>query len=146
MKPRMAATVAVLAAAMAASVGGMAVAAPVSATPSAAIQTKTSAVPVKAAPGTAFTAYDHTWRAVVSKGRLSLEGKRLPARSVKVSRSAFAKGVEFTGRHRGTEVALVVRSGRCVDVTGENTGMRATLQYGRRVLRGCAVPEALPAR
>lgn len=96
------------------------------------------------APGTAFTAYASSWRAVVSKGVLRFEGTRLPTRAVRVQRSAFAKGVEFTGSSRGKPVELVVRSGRCIDVSGKNTGMTASLRYGRHLMRGCAVVGAFP--
>ncbi|MDO5627708.1 MAG: hypothetical protein Q4G43_05230 [Mobilicoccus sp.] len=96
------------------------------------------------APGTAFTAYGDTFRLTVKDGVLTTEGKRIGERRIKVERNAFAKGVEFTGRDRGREVALVVRSGKCVDTAGQDTGMRASFTYGSRTMRGCAVAGAMP--
>ena len=37
-----------------------------------------------------------------------------------------------------------VCGGKCVDTAGKNTGQRATLTLGKRVLRGCAVNGVLP--
>lgn len=103
----------------------------------------TATAAAKPAPGTAFTAYGPTWRAVVSQGRLSIDGPGVTASKVKVTRSAFAKGVEFTGTSRGRSVSLVIRGGRCVDTAGHDTGQRAYLQVGKKKLRGCAVNGAL---
>lgn len=75
---------------------------------------------------------------------LRFDGKRLGSHGARVDRSAFAKGVEFTGRHHRRTVALVVRSGRCIDKAGKNTGMRATLTYGKKTVRGCAMAGAPP--
>ncbi len=96
------------------------------------------------APGTAFTAYGKNWRAVVNKGRMTTEGRGVGERTMRVKRSAFAKGVEFTGRHKRTTFTLVIRSGRCRDTAGHRTGMVAKLFVGKRAYRGCAVPEAIP--
>lgn len=131
----------VMAGALVAGAGGtsMALAAPTAA-PSA-------AVAAKAAPGTAFTAYGGQrvpWRAVVSRGVLRVEGKGIRSQKIRVTRSAFAKGVEFTSKQRGVNAALVIRGGRCIDTAGKNTGQRATLTLGKRVFRGCAVSGAVP--
>lgn len=106
-----------------------------------------TAVAAKDAPGTAFTAYGGSrtpWRATVSKGILRVEGPGLRTQRIAVDRSAFAKGVEFTSAKRGVNASLVVRGGKCVDTAGKNTGQRATLTLGKRVLRGCAVNGVLP--
>lgn len=102
--------------------------------------------PAPSKPGTAFTAYGNTWRAVVDRGVLRVEGNSKALRGIngpiKVKRSAFAKGVEFTGRSKGRTIALVVRAGQCKDTAGQNTGQRATLTIGKQRLTGCAVPGA----
>lgn len=96
-------------------------------------------------PGTAFTAYGQNvaWRAVVENGVLTTEGPVAGERTVKVERSAWAKGVEFTGRDGRTEVSLTIRTGSCADPAGD-TGMVATLSVGDRQLKGCAVEGAVP--
>lgn len=106
-----------------------------------------TAVAVKPAPVTAFTAYGGKrvpWRATVSKAVLRVEGKGIRTQQIAIKRSAFAKGVEFTATKRGVNAALVIRGGRCIDTTGKNTGQRATLTLGKRVFRGCAVNGAFP--
>lgn len=70
---------------------------------------------------------------------LRVHGAGLKGQRIKVTRSAFAKGVEFTGRYRGKKVELVVRGARCIDKAGKSTGQRATLSYGKRVVRACAI-------
>ncbi|MCB0882724.1 MAG: hypothetical protein KDC33_10985 [Thermoleophilia bacterium] len=107
-----------------------------------------SAVPAsKAGPGTAFTAWGTgkapAWRAVVSKGRLRVESPSLGTFTVRVSRSAFSRGVDFTGRRKGRDVGLTVTSGACRH-NGRNTGMRAKLTVGTRTVRGCAVTGVTP--
>lgn len=96
------------------------------------------------APGTAFTAYGNKFRVTVKRGILTIDDTHIGQRRVKVSREAFAKGVEFTGKDRGRAVALVIRSGKCVDTAGQDTGMTASFTYGKRTMRGCAVAGALP--
>ncbi|MDO5697467.1 MAG: hypothetical protein Q4G51_05780 [Dermatophilus congolensis] len=93
-----------------------------------------------AEPGTSFTAYGQSvaWRAVVDKGVLTTEGPVVGERKVEVERSAFAKGVDFTGKDGRTEITLTVQSGSCIDSAGD-TGMKAILSVGDRRLQGCAV-------
>lgn len=93
-----------------------------------------------AEPGTAFTAYGQSvaWRAVVDKGVLTTEGPVVGERTIQVERSAFAKGVDFTGKDGRTEITLTVQSGSCIDSAGD-TGMKAILSVGDRRLQGCAV-------
>ena len=79
----------------------------------------------------------------MSDGVLTTEGPIAGERKVTVERSAFAKGVEFTGRDGKTPVALTVKSGTCLD-DGGDTGMEATLTIGDRQLVGCAVEGAIP--
>lgn len=131
---------AVMAGALAVGAGASAQAAP--AASAAPASTHVASLAAKDAPGTAFTAFGNTrtpWRAVVSKGVLRIEGKGLRTQSVKVTRSAFAKGVEFTSAKKGTNASLVIRGGRCIDANGKNMGQRATLTLGKRVFTGCAV-------
>lgn len=104
----------------------------------------TTATTTTATPGTAFTAYGSNWRVVVNKGRMTTEGRGVGQRTMRVKRSAFAKGVEFTGRHKRTPFTLVIRSGRCIDTAGHNTGMVSRLYVGKRTYRGCAVAGAVP--
>ncbi|MDO5628109.1 MAG: hypothetical protein Q4G43_07290 [Mobilicoccus sp.] len=95
--------------------------------------------------GTAFTAFgtDTSWRAVVDGTKLEIEGEGAQTRTVTVERSAFAKGVEFTGTENGAEVALVVRDGECKDASGQDTGMTAKLTQGGKTVEGCAVEGAV---
>lgn len=117
---------------------------------SGALVSTASAAPAQtaaAAPGTAFTAYGvkgTAWRAVVQKGSLKVESRALGTFTTKVRRSAFAKGVEFTGTRKGQAVVLTVRGGACKDASGKNTGQTAKLTVGKRVVTGCAVSGARP--
>lgn len=96
--------------------------------------------------GTAFTAYGRNtpWRAVVQKGTLTTEGPSVGEHTLRVTRSAWSKGVQFTGSDRGQKFSLVVRPGACVDGSGQDTGQVATLSVGNRQLSGCAVSGAYP--
>lgn len=96
--------------------------------------------------GMAFTAYGRNtpWRAVVRKGTLTTEGPSVGEHTLRVTRSAWSKGVRFTGSEGGQKFSLVVRPGTCVDGSGQNTGQVATLSVGNRQLSGCAVSGAYP--
>lgn len=105
-----------------------------------------SAQSAKPAPpadaGMAFTAYGRNtpWRAVVRKGTLTTEGPSVGEHTLRVTRSAWSKGVRFTGSEGGQKFSLVVRPGTCVD----GSGQVATLSVGNRQLSGCAVSGAYP--
>lgn len=98
------------------------------------------------APGDAVTASGRRtpWRAVVSGGVLRTAGPVVGERRVTVARSAWAEGVEFTGRDHGRPVSLVVKGGRCVDAAHRDTGQVAILTLGDRQLHGCAVSGTRP--
>lgn len=120
--------------------------APTSASP----VTTPSVVPGTAAPtsepGTAFSAWglEVRWRAVIENGVLSTEGSVVGTRRIEVERRAFVRGVDFTGRDGSTEVTLTVKTGSCIDDSGKDTTMQATLSVGDRQLQGCAVEGAVP--
>lgn len=76
-------------------------------------------------------------------GRLTVDSPKLGSFTVRVSRSAFARGVDFTGRRGGGEVGLTVTSGTCRG-NGESTGMTAKLTVAGRTVTGCARPGAAP--
>ncbi len=99
-----------------------------------------------AAPGTAFTAFGitSTWRAVVSGSVLEVERPGEPLRRLRVTRQAFSRGVDFTGMHGTTEVALTITGNRCLDANGTDTGQTAKLAIGARTLTGCTVAGAIP--
>lgn len=121
-----------------ATTGGPATTQPAASAPSSTASTSASE------PGTAFTAYGLTvaWRATVRDGVLKTEGPVVGEHTVKVERSAFAKGVDFTGRDGRTEITLTVKSGTCVDPGGD-TGLEAILSVADRQLTGCAVEGAI---
>lgn len=101
-------------------------------------------------PGTSFTAFGRRtpWRAVVADGVLTTEGPSAGQHSVAVTRSAFSRGVEFTGTETTAgahePVSLVITSDTCRDGQGQDTGMTAVLTVGNHQLRGCAVAGAIP--
>lgn len=110
-------------------------------------QATRSAKPTQPADaGTAFTAYGRNtpWRAVVQKRTLTTEGPSVGEHTLRVTRSAWSKGVQFTGSEGGKKFSLVVRAGTCVDGSGQDTGQVATLSVGNRQLTGCAVSGAYP--
>ncbi|GMA40249.1 hypothetical protein [Mobilicoccus caccae] len=98
-------------------------------------------------PGATFTAVGDTphWRAVVNDGVLTTEGAGVGERRVTVVGAAWAKGVEFTGTDRGSSISLIIRAGHCAGADGKDTGQKAELVAGNRMLRGCAVPGVAPA-
>ncbi|MDO4694093.1 MAG: hypothetical protein Q4A62_05645 [Eikenella sp.] len=92
-----------------------------------------------------FTAFsgdgDNGWRAVIRGSRMELETIRHKEyyRNLKVRRSAYAKGVEFTGKTRYGQVTLDINNKRCRDRNGRTNEFTATLHYRGKVTRGCAV-------
>ena len=63
--------------------------------------------------------------------------------TIKVERSAYAKGVEFYGKDGGQDVNLNIRTGSCKDNNGNENEFTATLSYGDKSYRGCAVAGAI---
>ena len=86
-----------------------------------------------------FTAFGSTWRAVVENGKLFLEGPVLNATSISVERLAYAKGVEFFGHDGNKEVNLNIRGVPCQDSSGNKSEFTASLVYGKKTMKGCAV-------
>ena len=102
-------------------------------------------------PVKAFTAYGvgkTAWRAVVrgeaeaEGNKLTLEGENIDMVELDATRSAYAKGVEFTADAAGVRVNLNIRSQTCKDDQGNTTEFTATLDYGKQTFKGCAVAGA----
>lgn len=96
------------------------------------------------APGTVFTAWGTTWRAVVGGTTLRTEGRGPGERAIRVTRRAYSRGVDFSGVSRGRAVNLNVTGGTCRTGSAAPTGYIAKLTIGSRTLRGCAVPRIIP--
>ena len=99
-----------------------------------------------------FTAYGvgkTPWRAEVKgnaneKGnKLMLEGENIYTVEFNAERSAYSKGVEFSGSANGIDITLNIHSEICKDNQGNKTEFKATLHYGKKVLEGCAVAGAI---
>ena len=94
-----------------------------------------------------FTAFgtiseNEGWRAVIKKSNLSLELTKNNEfyRKIKVKRSAYAKGVEFTGViSSGNQVTININGKRCIDRNGNTNEFTATLYYKGKIMKGCAV-------
>ena len=103
--------------------------------------------PVKAF--TAFGSKPKGWRVVVrgeaeeTGNRLALEGEDLPEAEIDATRSAYAKGVEFSGNVGETAVNLNIRTQECTDSEGNKYDSKATLDFGSTVYEGCAVDGAV---
>ena len=92
-----------------------------------------------------FTAFsgdgENGWRAVIRNNRMELEtikGKEY-YRRIPVKRSAYAKGMEFSGKTRFGEVTLNINGQRCRDHNGRMNEFTAKLYYRGKVVKGCAV-------
>lgn len=82
------------------------------------------------------------WRVVIKRNRMSLELTKNNEfhRKIKVKRSAYAKGVEFTGfTSSGSEVTININGKPCVDSNGNTNEFTAKLYYKGKVMQGCAV-------
>ncbi|MBS7828916.1 hypothetical protein J7554_07220 [Wohlfahrtiimonas chitiniclastica] len=94
-----------------------------------------------------FTAYgklNEPWRIVVKHDdQLEIEGVMVREGTLKVTRSAYAKGVEFSGDYDGQPLTLNIRSLKCKDSNGDETDFTATFYYGKRTYKGCAVAGAI---
>lgn len=85
--------------------------------------------------------HENNWRAVVKKGRMSLEiAKDEYHPKIRTERLAYAKGVELTGKTKAGEVVtLNIRGQTCVDGQGKQHEFTAILHYKNQVIKGCAV-------
>lgn len=101
-------------------------------------------------PVKSFTAFGNTpasWRAVLvgnaeeNGNTLSLEGD-LPVGQIEARRLAYARGVEFYGDVQGKEVVLNIRTQKCTE-QGKEYPFTATIRYGEKSYKGCALPEAI---
>lgn len=90
-----------------------------------------------------FTAFGETWRAVVSGDTADLEGEGITCGVYKTERSAYAKGVEFSGSAHGTDFTLNIRSQPCKDAAGNKYDLTAKLFYGKKTYKGVALPKAM---
>ena len=80
-----------------------------------------------------------TWRVVVEDERLTLSGKQLPVQgSFDAERSAYAKGVEFSGELEGMAVMLNIHGQAC-PLDGLSFEFSATLDIADQTWRGCAM-------
>lgn len=82
------------------------------------------------------------WRVVIKRNRLSLELAENNEfhRKIRVKRSAYAKGAEFTEvTSSGDEVTININGKPCVDSNGNTNEFTATLYYKGKVMQGCAV-------
>ncbi|MDO5651630.1 MAG: hypothetical protein Q4G13_05795 [Moraxella sp.] len=98
-----------------------------------------------------FTAYGNKpsgWRVVVrgngeTEGNtLSIDGEGLTG-EIPATRSAYAKGVEFSGKLGDTDINLNIRTEDCTDDEGHQLQSKATFDYGTTTYEGCAVDEAM---
>lgn len=94
-----------------------------------------------------FTAYgklNEPWRIVVKHDdQLEIEGTMVREGTLMATRSAYAKGVEFSGDYDGQPLTLNIRSLKCKDSNGHETNFTATFYYGKRTYKGCAVAGAI---
>ena len=90
-----------------------------------------------------FTAFgsvseNEGWRVAIKRNRLSLELTENNEfhRKIRVKRSAYAKGVEFTGfTSLGDEAAININGKPCVDSNGNTNEFTATLYYKGKVIQ-----------
>lgn len=87
-----------------------------------------------------FTAFgDKGWHAIIRNQTMSPKTSpngHYPR--LRVKRSAYAKGVEFSGRTTHGETVLNIRNVRCRN-QGKNYEFTATLYHRGKVFKGCAV-------
>lgn len=91
--------------------------------------------------------FSPAWTADLKTDKLSFEvpdfaGLDSSSRTITVEASAYAKGVDYTGKDGDTEVAFSIKDGPC-DKAGVAPGepsreFHATLQYGKTLYEGCA--------
>lgn len=95
----------------------------------------------KNTPIQSFTAFGikSAWRATVNDKQIFLEGDEVREAELPVERLAYAKGVEFNGQDGATTFTLNIRTGQCIDQNGRKNPFSATLFYGEKILKGCAV-------
>lgn len=102
-------------------------------------------------PVKSYTAFGNTpkpWRIVVTGNaettgnRLTLEGDDLKG-TFEAERSAYAKGVEFTGTQENVNFGLNIKGETCKDDAGNEHEFTATFDYGDVRYKGCAERGAL---
>ena len=96
-------------------------------------------------PQMAFTAFgtQEAWRAVVDGDTLSLEGSAVTEAKLSVTHYAYSKGVEFSGKAGDKAVTLNIHALECKDQNGQANEFTATLDYGDKTFKGCAVEGAV---
>lgn len=82
---------------------------------------------------------ESVWRATVNDKQIFLEGDEVREAELPVERMVYAKGVEFNGQDGTTTFTLNIRTGQCIDQNGRKNPFSATLFYGEKILKGCAV-------
>ena len=125
-------------------------AAPAAPTTSTALAAAPAPAPTAAAPAatdtvvTKFKANGSSpaWEAMIDGNTVTFEvpeimtpdGKK---HTIKVERSAYAKGATFNGKDGNTPFSLDIKTSECIK-TGDKRQFTATLAYGKSVYKGCA--------
>lgn len=131
-------------------------AAPTAATAPAAPATTTPAAAGAAAPApatapapangpvTRFTAtgFSPAWEAVIDGDKVTFSVPEIAKpdndkRTIKVERSAYAKGATYNGKDGNVPFSLDIKGTECIK-TGAKREFTATLAYGKSVYKGCA--------
>ncbi|MDO5056142.1 MAG: hypothetical protein Q4E06_02295 [Lautropia sp.] len=94
-----------------------------------------------------FTAYGvgSSWRLLIDGDTAHTEGPELPAARVLLERSAYARGVEFSGTLAGQPLDININGRPCTDASRQRTEFSVTVHHGSRRLKGCAVRGIVPA-
>ena len=111
--------------------------APTAAAPAAANATTDTVVTKFKANG-----FSPAWEAMIDGNTVTCEvpeimtpdGKK---HTIKVERSAYAKGATFNGKDGNTPFSLDIKTSECIK-TGDKRQFTATLAYGKSVYKGCA--------
>lgn len=105
------------------------------------------------APISHFKAYGFSpsWQAEINGDTLSYQvpdtaNTHNTLRTIKISRLAYAKGVNYDGNDAGVKITLDIRTGTCRNTTknGKSHEFIATLYHGDTIYKGCA--DALPEK
>ena len=86
--------------------------------------------------------FSPAWEAMIDGNTVTFEvpeimtpdGKK---HTIKVERSAYAKGATFNGKDGNTPFSLDIKGAECIK-TGDKREFTATLAYGKSVYKGCA--------
>ena len=88
------------------------------------------------------TGFSPAWEANIDGNNITFEvpetvkpdgGKR----TIKVERSAYAKGATYNGKDGNVAFSLDIKGAECIK-TGDKREFTATLAYGKSVYKGCA--------